>query len=147
MAELIRKQTGDLVTLHSPQLEMFPGLRHAYFTRHGGVSQGVYESMNFRFAGTDSRENVLENHRIAAAFLGGDGDRLARTTQMHTDNIVVVEDVAEPVKDVAVALEAAPIRCCRSSAMRIVVLSIADFGKYSNVIVIASLLFSKPFCI
>ena len=93
MAELIRKQTGDLVTLHSPQLEMFPGLRHAYFTRHGGVSQGVYESMNFRFAGTDSRENVLENHRIAAAFLGGDGDRLARTTQMHTDNIVVVEDV------------------------------------------------------
>jgi copper oxidase (laccase) domain-containing protein len=68
MAELIRKQTGDLVTLHSPQLEMFPGLRHAYFTRHGGVSQGVYESMNFRFAGTDSRENVLENHRIAAAF-------------------------------------------------------------------------------
>lgn len=47
---------------------------------------------------------------------------------------MVVEDVAEPVKDVAVelveeALEAAPIRCCRSSAMRIVVLSIADFGK------------------
>ena len=47
---------------------------------------------------------------------------------------MVVEDVAEFVKDVAVALveetlEAVPIRCCRSSAMRIVVLSIADFGK------------------
>ena len=47
---------------------------------------------------------------------------------------MVVEDVEEPVKDAAVALveeafEAAPIRCCRSSAIRIVVLSIADFGK------------------
>ena len=55
MAELIRKQTGDLITLHSPQLEMFPRLRHAYFTRHGGVSQGVFESMNFRLTGGDDR--------------------------------------------------------------------------------------------
>ena len=93
MAELIRKQTGDLITLHSPQLEMFPRLRHAYFTRHGGVSGGVYESLNFRFAGNDNRETVLENYRIAAAFLGGNMDRVARTTQKHTDNIVIVENV------------------------------------------------------
>ena len=93
MAELIRKQTGDLITLHSPQLEMFPRLRHAYFTRHGGVSQGVYESLNFRFTGGDDRETVLENYRIAAAFLGGSLDSVARTTQKHTDNIVIVEEV------------------------------------------------------
>ncbi len=71
MAEFLRKQTGDLVTLESPQLGMFPRLRHAYFTRHGGVSQGIYGSMNFRFTGTDSRENIMENYRIAAAYLGG----------------------------------------------------------------------------
>ncbi len=95
MAELICKQSGDLITLESPQMGMFPGLRHAYFTRHGGVSQGIYESMNFRFTGTDSRENVMENYRIAAAYLGGSSDRLARTTQKHTDNIVVVEEVQQ----------------------------------------------------
>lgn len=93
MAEFLRKQAGELITLESPQLGMFPGLRHAYFTRHGGVSQGIYDSMNFRFTGTDSRENIMENYRIAAAYLGGSSDRLARTTQKHTDNIVVVEDV------------------------------------------------------
>lgn len=95
MAELLYKQTGDLVTLESPQLGMFPGLRHAYFTRRGGVSKGVYESMNFRFAGTDARENVMENYRIAAVYLGGSSEKLARTTQKHTDRMVIVEDVAQ----------------------------------------------------
>lgn len=95
MAEFLRKQTGDLVTLESPQLGMFPGLRHAYFTRHGGVSEGVYESMNFRFTGTDSRENVMGNYRIAAAHLGGNIDHVARTTQMHTDHIEIIGDVQQ----------------------------------------------------
>ena len=93
MAELLQKQTGDLITLESPQLGMFPQLRHAYFTRHGGVSQGVYESMNFRFTGTDSKETVMENYRIAAAYLGGSCDRLARTTQKHTDCIEIVGEL------------------------------------------------------
>ena len=95
MAEFLRKQTGDLVTLESPQLGMFPGLRHAYFTRHGGVSQGIYESMNFRFTGTDSKENIMENYRIAAAYLGGSSEHLARTTQKHTDCIEIVTDVQQ----------------------------------------------------
>ena len=93
MAELLRKQTGDLITLESPQLGMFPHLRHAYFTRHGGVSQGVYESMNFRFTGTDPKETVMENYRIAAAYLGGNCDQLARTTQKHTDCIEIVGEL------------------------------------------------------
>ena len=93
MAELLRKETGNLITLESPQLGMFPELRHAYFTRHGGVSQGVYESMNFRFTGTDPRETVMENYRIAAAYLGGDIDYVARTTQKHTDCIQIVGEL------------------------------------------------------
>ena len=95
MAELLRKEQGTLLTLQSPQLARYPSVRHAYFTRRGGVSEGIYESMNFRFTGTDSRENIMENYRIAAAFLGGSSQNLARTTQKHTDNICVVGEVNE----------------------------------------------------
>lgn len=95
MAEFLRKQQGELITLESPQLGMFSGLRHAFFTRRGGVSRGNYESLNFRFTGTDSRENIMENYRIAAAYLGAGIDRLARTTQKHTEHIRVIEDVQQ----------------------------------------------------
>jgi len=47
--------------------------------------------------------------------------------------VAAEEEVAVPVPDAVagaeVTLDVAPIRCCRSSAIRIVVLSIADFGK------------------
>ena len=36
-------------------------VRHSFTTRRGGVSAGIYESMNLRFHSEDARENVLEN--------------------------------------------------------------------------------------
>lgn len=90
MSELRRQQNGDLIWFTSPQLSVYPRLKHAYFTRKGGVSSGIYESLNFRFTGTDSRDNLLQNYDIAARLVGGDVNHVIRTTQRHTDNIVTV---------------------------------------------------------
>lgn len=95
MADFIQKKKEDLVYYTSPQLEMYPAVKHGFFTRAGGVSTGMYESLNFRFTGTDSRENVMENYRIAAEALGGSAAHIARTTQRHTDCICVVGDTRE----------------------------------------------------
>jgi hypothetical protein len=50
----------------SPLLDI-PGVRHAFFTRQGGVSTGIYDSLNVGQGSADAAEAVLENRRRAAA--------------------------------------------------------------------------------
>jgi copper oxidase (laccase) domain-containing protein len=40
------KKTPDLPTIQSPLLSSLPGVKHAFFTRQGGVSTGIYDSLN-----------------------------------------------------------------------------------------------------
>ena len=66
MSELRKQTKDDLVYYVSPQLSVYPKLRHAFFTRQGGVSSAPYDSLNFRFNSQDSTENVLRNFDTAA---------------------------------------------------------------------------------
>lgn len=59
------------------------GFRHAFFTRHGGVSTGPYRSLNFSYAATDSEANVRQNLARAAATLGLPAARLYFLSQVH----------------------------------------------------------------
>lgn len=71
------------------------GVPHAFFTRIGGVSEGVFESLNFAVgAGSvrDSEENVFRNHDIAASVFGLKASDVCRSYQTHTS---VVEPVCE----------------------------------------------------
>ena len=78
MPELLKMTQGDLVYEVSPQLQAFPHVRHAFFTRSGGVSAGDQASLNFRFTG-DQFELVKQNYDIAAHVLGHTCDDVART--------------------------------------------------------------------
>ena len=44
-----------------------PGVRHLFFTRQGGVSGGIYESLNCGPGSSDAREHVLDNRARAMA--------------------------------------------------------------------------------
>ena len=46
------------------------GVRHAFFTRNGGVSGGVYASLNVGLGSNDDPEAVRENRRRCAAHFG-----------------------------------------------------------------------------
>ena len=92
MSDLKKQMQDDLVYYTSPQLSVYPRLRHAFFTRAGGVSSGVYESMNFRFTGTDRRDDIMKNYDIAAHLLGSDLHHVVRTTQKHTDRVAVISE-------------------------------------------------------
>ncbi|MBE6994569.1 MAG: laccase domain-containing protein [Ruminococcaceae bacterium] len=76
----------------SPQLLICSNVGHGFFTRLGGVSKGVYESLNFRFTGTDDRDAIAKNFAIAASVVGGQYDDVVRTCQKHTDVIGVVRE-------------------------------------------------------
>ena len=58
-------------------------MRHGFTTRRGGVSGGVYTSLNLRENSDDSRENVRENYRRVAEAVGFDPRKLVFTRQVH----------------------------------------------------------------
>ena len=90
MPDLIKNQQEGMTWFSSPQLLSYPRVRHAFFTRQGGVSKGDFESLNFRFSCDDNGENVLRNYAIAAATVGGSENDVVRTMQKHTDRIEIV---------------------------------------------------------
>ena len=65
---------------------------HCFTTRIGGVSEGIYASMNIGMHRGDSEENVAENHRRLAQALGYDVNKIVMTRQIHSDIVRVVTE-------------------------------------------------------
>ncbi|MGH6924885.1 MAG: peptidoglycan editing factor PgeF [Propylenella sp.] len=80
-----------IAPIEAPELGL-PGVRHAFFTRAGGVSTGLYAGLNTGIGSSDSRDAVLENRTRAMRHLGTSRERLATPYQLHGTNAVIVED-------------------------------------------------------
>jgi len=79
--------------LRASTLAEVPRVRHAFFTRRGGVSVGLYESLNTGYGSGDETSRVTENRRRAAAVFGLGESALITAYQIHS-NIAVVADAA-----------------------------------------------------
>ncbi|HEX5455205.1 MAG TPA: peptidoglycan editing factor PgeF [Stellaceae bacterium] len=66
-------------------------VRHAFFTRQGGVSEGLYASLNCGFGSGDDPQRVERNRAIAAGRLGVAPDRLVSCHQVHGTRVMTVE--------------------------------------------------------
>ena len=75
-----------------PALAAVAGLRHGFFTRLGGVSEGPWAALNCSLSGQDDRERVRENRRRAADALGLPASALHGLTQVHG---IAVAEVGE----------------------------------------------------
>jgi hypothetical protein len=75
--------------LESPLLSAVPGLRHAFFTREGGVSGGIYGSLNGGVGSDDDPAHVEENRRRMAEQLGVTPECLVSVWQIHSPDAVV----------------------------------------------------------
>jgi len=69
----------------------FAGIRHGFFTREGGVSDGVYASLNGGVGSGDSAANVAENRARMAAALDVEPRNLVTACQIHSPDVVVAE--------------------------------------------------------
>lgn len=78
-------------TIQSPLLAALPGVRHAFFTRRGGVSTGVYESLNTGPGSDDDPEAVQENRTRAAAVFRVGPERLLTAYQIHSAEVVTAK--------------------------------------------------------
>jgi YfiH family protein len=75
----------------SPDLAPLAGIRHGFFTRRGGVSAGIYDSLNCGFGSDDDRAAVAENRTRVAGALGASGDRLITVHQVHGTTVARVD--------------------------------------------------------
>jgi hypothetical protein len=77
------------MTLASSLLSAIPGLRHAFFSREGGVSEGIYAGLNGGTGSNDDAARVAENRRRMAEQMGVAPDRLLTLYQVHSPDVVV----------------------------------------------------------
>ena len=66
-------------------------VRHGFFTRAGGVSGGLYGSLNGGLGSQDDAGHVQENRARMAAALGVAADRFVTCYQIHSPEVVTVE--------------------------------------------------------
>lgn len=81
---------GELIYLTFPILEQCDEISHLFTTRLGGVSEGIYSSMNLSFHRGDDPEHVRENYRRIAGVLGCSVEDMVCSRQTHTTNILRV---------------------------------------------------------
>jgi YfiH family protein len=77
------------MTFGSSLLSAIPGLRHAFFSREGGVSGGIYEGLNGGLGSKDKAADVAENRRRMADQMGVAPDRFLSLHQIHSPDAVV----------------------------------------------------------
>lgn len=95
MAVLDYRTVNGFPYLAFPALERTGIVCHGFSTRMGGVSTGVYSTMNFALLKGDDPDHVRENYRRMAKAIGVDQEKMVLSWQTHTTNIrKVTEDDA-----------------------------------------------------
>lgn len=85
--EHILAEEEVLPLLHFPLLEQLDFVEHCFTTREGGVSQGIFESLNVSFTRGDDEAAVIENYNRLADALGVKTEQFVCSQQTHTTNV------------------------------------------------------------
>ena len=86
------KENKGVTWLSYQAFEQFPDIVHAFSTRLGGVSQGIYSSMNLSFTRGDEDAAVHENYRRLAEVVGFSAEDIVTSDQTHTANVRVITE-------------------------------------------------------
>jgi purine-nucleoside/S-methyl-5'-thioadenosine phosphorylase / adenosine deaminase len=82
---------GSIEYLEATALTAFDFLTHAFCTRHGGVSEGNFASLNFSSREGDSKKNIRANWRNLSEAFGIDAGRFLLVNQVHGEEILTVD--------------------------------------------------------
>lgn len=84
----VRNGIGFVV---SPLLGSVSSITHAFLTRLGGRSKGVFSALNFDPIGGDKADNILYHRGIVGELFGFDPTRLVTVNQVHSSDILVID--------------------------------------------------------
>ncbi len=89
--------TDGAVAIRSSLLDQ-QGVTHAFFTRQGGVSRGVYATLNGGVGSRDEPLDVAENRRRMAVALGVEPTRFLAPYQIHSADVVTIDEPFAPTE-------------------------------------------------
>lgn len=89
---MIKREVNGVTYFTFEKLDKYPEVKHGFSSRLGGVSDGVFDSLNLGFNRGDLDENVKENFKRISDAMGIDYNRLCFSHQTHTTNIKIVKD-------------------------------------------------------
>ena len=75
-------------------------IKHAFFTRNGGVSSSNFDSLNCSFSSKDDLDNVTQNRKRVCDFHQLDLNKLKTVSQIHSSNVIVIKDAKAATKDI-----------------------------------------------
>ncbi|HVI53273.1 MAG TPA: peptidoglycan editing factor PgeF [Candidatus Sulfotelmatobacter sp.] len=93
--------TPEMITVST--LNEVLRIRHGFFTRQGGVSEGLYASLNCGFGSQDNPEHVTANRNLAMSTLDVPPQCLATVYQQHTTKVSIIGDDWAPGQEPQVA--------------------------------------------
>ncbi|HEV7436370.1 MAG TPA: peptidoglycan editing factor PgeF [Pseudorhizobium sp.] len=106
------KQKHALTPIQSPLLSRAGNsqIRHGFFTRQGGISQGIYGGLNVGIGSSDRADHVMENRERVAGWFGLPLANMATVHQIHSPDVVVVDSTYDGDRPRADALVTASPR-------------------------------------
>lgn len=81
----------ELFLFTFPLLSKDTGVKNVFTTRQGGISKGMFESLNLSYTRGDDPAAVTENYRRVAAAMGGTLSDIVCSDQTHTTNVLRVD--------------------------------------------------------
>ena len=85
---VITKRSGEIEYLAAEDI----AAPHCFTTRFGGVSTGIFSSLNLNFSRGDDPALVVENYRRLGAILGFTPEDVVNARQIHSDIVVRVDE-------------------------------------------------------
>ena len=83
------------MTLEILTSDILTPVRHGFFTRRGGASSGVFHGLNCGFGSSDQSEIVSINRARVASAMDVTPDRMASVHQVHSAEVLKVDDLPE----------------------------------------------------
>lgn len=80
-----------------PELAKLGWLKHAFLSRHGGVSSSPFDSLNLSISNRDRPADVLRNRELITLVFGFPKDRLVLLKQRQQDGILVLKNPVEKI--------------------------------------------------
>ena len=79
----------------SKKLQKFKNLKHCFFSRKNGFSNGNYKSLNCGLGSNDKKENILKNLEFVSQKIGCENESLITLNQKHTNEVVYLNSTDE----------------------------------------------------
>lgn len=84
-------ELAEADVVNAASLSAIEGLRHGFFTRRGGISEGLYAGLNAGIGSQDDPGRVRANRRAAVRYLGIDAEGPQTPWQVHSPDVAVID--------------------------------------------------------